>query len=68
MRKPYDTIEFSLTEEDWMRVHNALRCYIIQREQKLSSTNCGDREWQDLCQYECLERDIDRLIIGVNHG
>ena len=48
----------SVTKHDWELILHALQCYVIQREEFLSTQNVGDREWNELAEYNKLITDI----------
>ena len=53
-----------LMSEDWSRIVHALETYCITEEASLKKQNVGDREWQELCDYERLTNHIKTYIIS----
>lgn len=47
------------TKEDWRMILHALQSYVIQREEHLKTINAGDREWNEVVEYEKLIKDIE---------
>lgn len=60
-------IASTLTESDWQRILLALESYVIHEETKLKGKNAGDREWQQLEEYNTLIRDIQLYCIGRDY-
>ena len=50
--------------EDWVRIKNALMFYVIKEEEKLISSNAGDREWTELEEYNTLIGDIELFVLN----
>ena len=53
-----------LMPEDWSRIVHALETYCIVEEATLKKQNVGDREWQELSDYETLTHQIKTYIIS----
>ena len=53
-----------LMSEDWSRIVHALETYCITEEASLKKQHVGDREWQELCDYERLTNHIKTYIIS----
>ena len=47
----------------WKLIHHALTSYVIDRENQLRTENVGDREWNELFDYQDIIRDIELHII-----
>ncbi len=47
----------------WKLVHHALTSYVIDREEQLRTQNVGDREWNELFDYNDIIRDIELHIL-----
>lgn len=58
-----DPIATQFSISDWRRIKNALMTYVIIQEDKLKSQNVGDREWDELEEYNTLIRDIDIYVL-----
>ena len=56
--------------ESWSRIVHALETYCITEEQALKKQNVGDREWQELSEYEDIKRYIEMFILPLDrsHG
>ena len=49
----------------WSRIVHALETYCITEEQALKQKNVGDREWQELSEYEDISRYITMFILPL---
>ena len=47
----------------WKLIHHALTSYVIDRENQLRTENVGDREWNELFDYNDIIRDIELHIL-----
>jgi len=56
----------NLSGEQWEQVTSALRFYIEVKTGELQAFNAGDREWQELVDYENTLRDIEYYVIDKN--
>ena len=54
-----------LSDDDWQIILRALQTYVIIEENKLSNSNVGDREWNELSKFENLIKEIEYYLIGV---
>lgn len=48
----------NLSRDQWDQIVNALTFFIRVQTDELKKHNVGDREWQELCNYESTLRDI----------
>ena len=53
----------NLTRNQWEQVVTALEYYINHRTQDLQSRNVGDKEWQEVADFEGTLRDIEFYIL-----
>ena len=53
----------SITPEQWDHVTSALRFYISVKTAELQTFNAGDKEWQELVDYENTLSDIEYYIL-----
>ena len=57
-------IPFSkLSSDQWEQVISALDFYISVKRGELEAFNAGDREWQELVDYENTLKDIQYYIL-----
>ena len=47
----------------WKLIHHALTTYVIDRENQLRTENVGDREWNELFDYNDIINDIELHIL-----
>ena len=47
----------------WKLIHHALTSYVIERENQLRTENVGDREWNELFDYNDIINDIELHIL-----
>jgi len=52
-----------LSSDQWEQVISALRFYISVKTGELQAFNAGDREWQELVEYENTLSDIEYFIL-----
>ena len=52
-----------LSSDQWEQVISALRFYISVKTGELQAFNAGNREWQELVDYENTLRDIEYYIL-----
>ena len=64
--KMEDVFNGRFITEDWIRIIQALKSYVISQEEVLRNKNVGDREWQELEQYSTIARDIEYYIISLD--
>ena len=55
--------DMTITSEQWDQVTDALRFYISVKTAELQTFNAGDREWQELVDYENTLSDIEYFIL-----
>jgi hypothetical protein len=65
MTQDLETFIGNFAEEDWERVLKSLAFFISHEERVLCNNNCGDREWEELAQFQTLKRDIELYVIGI---
>jgi len=53
----------SISDEQWEQVTSALRFYIAVKTEELKTFNAGDKEWQQLVDYENTLSDIEYFIL-----
>ena len=53
----------NLSRAQWQLIINSLLYYIRHQTKELKEHNAGDREWQELCDYESTLTDIRFFII-----
>ena len=59
-----DQFVASFSQEDWRRIVHALRTYVINEEEILTTQNVGDREWDRVAAYGVLANDINLYVLG----
>ena len=47
----------------WKLIHHALTSYVIERENRLRTENVGDKEWNELFDYNDIIKDIELHIL-----
>ena len=47
----------------WKLIRHALTSYVIEREEQLRTENVGDKEWNELFDYNDIIRDIELHIL-----
>lgn len=55
-----------LTSSEWKQITLALQNHVITMEQHLIDTNAGDREWQDVVNYEKIITKINVILEQIN--
>ena len=53
----------TISDDQWEQVTSALRFYIAVKTEELKTFNAGDREWQQLVEYENTLSDIEYFIL-----
>tara|TARA_R110002050_G_scaffold297707_1_gene459586 strand:- start:443 stop:640 length:198 start_codon:yes stop_codon:yes gene_type:complete len=51
-------------KEDWQKILDAMNYFIRCQQEELSKRNVGDKEWQELMEYEAIATDILLYVIG----
>ena len=51
-------------KEDWQKILDAMNYFIRCQQEELSKRNVGDKEWQELMEYEAIAMDILLYVIG----
>ena len=64
--KMEDVFNGKFSTEDWLRIIQALKSYVINQEEVLRTKNVGDREWQELEEYSTIARDIEYYVISLD--
>ena len=59
-----DQIQGTFTREDWERISNALKTYVINEENRLSKLNVGDQPWTEVGYYNALISDIELYVLN----
>jgi len=54
----------SFNKSDWQKITTALKTYVIQKEEYLKTRNVGDREWNEVDEYNVLINDIELYVLG----
>ena len=57
--------KLDISDDDWLVILRALKTYVITEETKLTSSNVGDKEWNELSKFENLIREIEYYLIGA---
>ena len=57
--------KLDISDDDWQVILRALKTYVIIEETKLTSSNVGDKEWNELSKFENLIREIEYYLIGA---
>ena len=55
----------NISDDEWHIIVRALKTYVIIEETKLTSSNVGDKEWNELSKFENLIREIEYYLIGA---
>ena len=58
-----DVHHVTYSKRAWKLIHHALTSYVIDRENQLRTENVGDREWNELFDYNDIIRDIELHIL-----
>ena len=66
--KMEDVFNGKFSTEDWLRIIQALKSYVITQEEVLRTKNVGDREWQELEEYSTIARDIEYYVISLGNS
>ena len=53
-------------KEDWQKILDAMNYFIRCQQEELSKRNVGDKEWQELMEYEAIATDILLYVIGCD--
>ena len=58
-----DLLSVRYSKRVWRLIHHALTSYVIERENQLRTENVGDREWNELFDYNDIIKDIELHIL-----
>ena len=53
-------------KEDWQKILDSMNFFIRCQQEELSKRNVGDKEWQELMEYEAIAMDILLYVLGGN--
>ncbi len=56
----------SFNRSDWQKILNSMTFFIRCQQEELSNHNVGDREWNELNEYEAIANDILLYVLGGN--
>mgnify|MGYP003331449082 CR=1 FL=1 len=69
MKRVLDNVPISnLSVEQWDQIINALTFFIRVQTEELQRHNAGDREWQQVVDYENTLKDIRFFVLPDTHS